>query len=102
MEILRMPAVVQMTGLCRTTIWRRVKKGQFPKPFLLGGEGSRCIGWLRYDIEAWLIRRRLATGDEYWPESLAPKRNAIRPVISINSSWEPAFKSKARLCLKPT
>ena len=35
-RILRIPEVVEITGLSRTTIWRRVKSGDFPAPVRLG------------------------------------------------------------------
>ena len=31
-RILRIPEVVRITGLSKTTIWRRVKSGDFPAP----------------------------------------------------------------------
>ena len=54
----------RMTGLSRSSIGRRIKAGQFPEGFLLGGEGSRCKGWFRHDVEAWLMGRWRATHGE--------------------------------------
>lgn len=54
MEILRMRRVLEMTGLSRTTLWRRVKAETFPRPLRLGGEGSRAVGWRRGEVEDWL------------------------------------------------
>ena len=54
MQILRIGDVLKVTGLCRTTIWRWVKSGQFPAPIRLG---SRHIGWRRADIEKWISDR---------------------------------------------
>ena len=52
--ILRTPAVLALIGLSRTSLWRRIKAGDFPPPVLLGGRGSRAVGWRRADIERWL------------------------------------------------
>jgi len=50
-KILRLPSVKQQTGLSRSTIYLRVKEGQFPKPVSLGG---RSVGWIESEIQAWL------------------------------------------------
>ena len=70
-EVLRISDVCRMTGLSRSSIGRRIKAGQFPEGFLLGGEGSRSIGWFRHDVEAWLVGRWRAAHGEAWEESLA-------------------------------
>ena len=53
MRILRQPEVIEMTGLSRTTIWRRVQDGSFPPPIRLGGHGTRAVGWRHTDIHNW-------------------------------------------------
>ena len=53
-RILRVGRVVHITGLSRTTIWRRVRDGQFPPPIRLGGPGSRATGWRAADVKRWL------------------------------------------------
>lgn len=55
--ILRLPVVAARTGLSRTTIYRKVRLGQFPRPRQLS---IQCVGWIEADIEAW-IRARLET-----------------------------------------
>ena len=52
--ILRTQAVLALIGLSRTSLWRRVRAGDFPAPVRLGGEGSRAVGWRRADVERWL------------------------------------------------
>lgn len=52
--ILRTQAVLELIGLSRTSLWRRVKSGDFPPPVRLGGRGSRAVGWRRADVESWL------------------------------------------------
>ncbi len=59
-QVLRMPAVVAVTGLSRTTLWRLRQTGEFPRPVRLGGDTSRAVGWLRGDIEAWIRSRPAA------------------------------------------
>ena len=53
-RILRQAEVTEMTGLSRTTIWRRVRDGSFPQPVRLGPPGSRAVGWLHHEVQDWL------------------------------------------------
>lgn len=50
-SILRLPAVLNRTGLSRSTIYLRVSEGRFPKPVALGG---RAVGWIEAEIDDWL------------------------------------------------
>jgi prophage regulatory protein len=51
LSIIRRKTVQDRTGLSRSTIYLRIKKGTFPKPINLG---SRAVGWLENEIEDWL------------------------------------------------
>ena len=53
-RIVRQAEVTEMTGLSRTTIWRRVGDGSFPQPVRLGPEGSGAVGWLHHEVQDWL------------------------------------------------
>lgn len=54
--IMRLPEVLRVVGLSRSTIYRLIKEGKFPKSLRL--TGSRAIGWRRGQIRAWLGGRR--------------------------------------------
>ena len=54
---LRLRDVENATGLSRSTIYRHMKAGKFPKPRRTCG---RTVRWLSKDIEAWLDRREPA------------------------------------------
>lgn len=58
-EILRFPAVEQITGLSRTTIWRMERAGSFPSRRMLS---PNCIGWVRSEVERWVQTRKPAEG----------------------------------------
>jgi prophage regulatory protein len=58
-RILRPREVTEVTGLSRTTIWRGVHAGWFPKPIRLT---SSTIGWCQADVARWLAGRRAAAG----------------------------------------
>lgn len=53
-RMLRAPEVMAMTGLSRTSIWRRVRAGTFPAPTELG---TNSIGWPASIITQWLENR---------------------------------------------
>ncbi|HMO74529.1 MAG TPA: AlpA family phage regulatory protein [Sphingopyxis sp.] len=42
--------VMRQTSYSRTTIWRRIRDGTFPRPIKLGG---RMRAWAERDIEQW-------------------------------------------------
>jgi prophage regulatory protein len=58
-RILREPEVKRATGLSRTTRWRGVRVGTFPKPVKIT---STTIGWYQTDVARWLAERRAAAG----------------------------------------
>lgn len=50
-RILRLPSVIERTGLSRSTVYRKVEARTFPKPLRIS---ERCIGWRESDVESWL------------------------------------------------
>lgn len=56
-EIIRLPEVLRIANVSRTTIWRWIKQGDFPAPKQLGGTNSQSIGWHRGDVDEWLNTR---------------------------------------------
>lgn len=54
MRILRMKMVVEITGLARSTVYKYIAEGIFPKPITLGG---RSVGWVESEVFAWIQSR---------------------------------------------
>ena len=50
-RILRLKAVLDRTGLCRSTMYRKMKSGSFPKNVQIS---TRCAGWRESAINAWM------------------------------------------------
>ena len=50
----RMDAVVRMTGLGRSTIYRLMAENKFPSPVRLA---KRAVAWRRIDLEQWSAGR---------------------------------------------
>jgi len=53
-SMLRRRDVQSCTGLSRSTIYRRVAEGDFPKPVHLGG---RTVGWIAAEVQDWLAQQ---------------------------------------------
>jgi prophage regulatory protein len=50
-RVLRLPEVIQLTGLSRSSIYAAVNRGGFPSQVRLG---ARAVGWRLEAIEQWL------------------------------------------------
>lgn len=55
--ILPKRAVVALTSLSATTIWRLVQKGDFPRPSKIS---PGRVGWSAIAIQEWMARRTAA------------------------------------------
>ncbi|CAN5362414.1 hypothetical protein BH10PSE14_BH10PSE14_29190 [soil metagenome] len=49
--IIRLRAVLKRTGLSRSTMYRKVDQGTFPRQVRIS---QRCVGWRESAVEAWL------------------------------------------------
>ena len=54
MRFLRPRQVLEMTGVPRTTLWRMVQAGRFPRPVCIT---ERNRGYLLESVEAWMTAR---------------------------------------------
>lgn len=54
MRIIRLKDVIDSTGLARSTIYKYITEGTFPKPVSLG---ERCVGWVEVEIHDWILAR---------------------------------------------
>jgi prophage regulatory protein len=55
---LRLQAVIRVTGLSRSTLYRLIADERFPRPVRLG---PRAVAWRRTDVEAWSEARPVTT-----------------------------------------
>ncbi|KTT76155.1 helix-turn-helix transcriptional regulator [Sphingomonas endophytica] len=58
-RILRRPEVERIVGLGRSSIYRLISEGLFPRPIAIG---RRAVGWTLSSIEEWLSLRPVSTG----------------------------------------
>ena len=53
-RLLRLPEIVRVTGLSKSTIYEHIKVGAFPRGVQLG---PRAVAWRAGDIDAWIASR---------------------------------------------
>jgi len=51
-RILRLPAVLERTGLSRSTLYRKIKAGTFPRQLSIS---TRCAGWRESSVIEWML-----------------------------------------------
>lgn len=54
MRIIRLKDVMSSTGLARSTIYKYIDEGTFPKSVSLG---DRCVGWVEVEVQDWILAR---------------------------------------------
>jgi prophage regulatory protein len=54
MRLIRLKEVKYYSGLARSTVYKYVAAGTFPKPVPLGG---RAVAWVQGEVEAWIDSR---------------------------------------------
>jgi prophage regulatory protein len=52
-RLIRLPEVRAMVGLGTTSIYDKIKKGEFPKQVKLG----RLSGWVEAEVEGWISQQ---------------------------------------------
>ncbi len=50
-RILRLKAVLERTGLSRSTLYRKIQEGTFPPQVRIA---ARCVGWRESAVSEWL------------------------------------------------
>jgi len=53
-KALNIKQVAEKLSLGQSTIYRMISKGEFPKPFSLGGNRT---AWLEEDVDLWLTEK---------------------------------------------
>ena len=61
-KLLTIKQVTAQTGLSRSTIYRRMQEGEFPKPKRIGPRATR---WRESQLRAWLDGLRASDGDHW-------------------------------------
>jgi len=72
-KILRLPIVLDRTGLSRSTVYQRVSEGKFPRPVSLG---ARAVGWIETEVEEWISRQIEVS------RTILSQRSGVNPLSS--------------------
>ena len=63
-RLIRLPEVLSRTGYGRTTIYRKMEDGSFPRSVKLGGPleapnafDCRAVAWIEDEVEQWIESR---------------------------------------------
>lgn len=67
-RLLRLPAVLDLTGLSRSTVYEMMRRGTFPASVAIG---ERAVGWYADAIDEWISARR--------PRGVQGEAGASRP-----------------------
>jgi prophage regulatory protein len=60
-RILRLKAVLDRTGLSRSTLYRKIQNGSFPKQVQIS---IRCAGWRESAVNAWMRNPMFFSADD--------------------------------------
>ena len=53
-QLIRLPQVKELTCLSKSSIYRLMNEGDFPKQVSFG---ARSVVWVKYQIEDWCLRK---------------------------------------------
>lgn len=92
-RFLRLPAVMERTGLSRSAIYARASDGLFPRPVPLG---LRTAAWPEHEVEAVLKAHLREVPDETLRELVADlrkQRKGFGATSDVASGREPAINA---------
>jgi|JTFO01.1.fsa_nt_gb prophage regulatory protein len=53
-KIIKLREVSAVTGLSRSSIYRRISENSFPRSVSLGGQ---AVGWVEAEVQQWILER---------------------------------------------
>ena len=82
-RFIRLPEVLTRTGYGRTTIYRKMEDGSFPRSVKLEGPpkdpeafDSRAVAWIEDEVEQWIDSR--IEGRDSVSTDVPPRQNIVR------------------------
>ncbi len=54
MRLIKLKDVISSTGLARSTIYKYIADGAFPKPVALG---ERSVAWVEGEVQEWILEK---------------------------------------------
>ena len=82
-RLIRLPEVLTRTGFGRTSIYRKMEDGSFPRSVKLGGPledsnvfDSQAVAWIEDEVEQWIESR--IEGRDFGITDVPPRQNIER------------------------
>ena len=82
-RLIRLPEVLSRTGYGRTSIYRKMEDGSFPRSIKLGGPpvepeafDSRAVAWIENAVAQWIDSR--IEGRDSVSTDVPPRQNIVR------------------------
>ena len=82
-RFIRLPEVLSRTGYGRTSIYRKMEDGSFPKSLKLGGPpkdpsvfDSRGVAWIEDEVEQWI--ESIIEERDLGSTDVPPRQNIVR------------------------
>jgi len=82
-RFIRLPEVLTRTGYGRTTIYRKMEDGSFPRSVKLGGPpvdpeafDSRAVAWIENEVEQWI--ESIIEERDLGSTDVPPRQNIVR------------------------
>ena len=82
-RFIRLPEVLTRTGYGRTSIYRKMEDGSFPRSVKLGGPpidpnvfDSRAIAWIEDEVEQWI--ESIIEERDLGSTDVPPRQNIVR------------------------
>ena len=82
-RLIRLPEVLSRTGYGRTSIYRKMEDGSFPRSIKLGGPpvdpeafDSRAVAWIENEVEQWI--ESIIEERDLGSTDVPPRQNIVR------------------------
>ena len=82
-RFIRLPEVLTRTGYGRTSIYRKMEEGTFPRSVKLGGPpidpeafDSRAVAWIEDEVEQWI--ESIIEERDLGSTDVPPRQNIVR------------------------
>ena len=82
-RFIRLPEVLSRTGYGRTSIYRKMEEGSFPRSVKLGGPledpeafDSRAVAWIEQEVDQWI--ESMIEERDLGSTDVPPRQNIVR------------------------
>lgn len=99
-RLIRLEEVMEITGVCRSVIYKLMKTGEFPPKITVGVRGAR---WSERLVRGWVVNKlseSIAKGSVQKPLTVTPESNVAWPEplvpLPVGTAWGEPWPSTAQ------